>query len=260
MRHPALVRRLAILAMMSGCGEPAAPDIPDLSDGSLQLFGVLVAESDVQVISVSQTDSRPITRLDGTLTEVADDGSETTVAVATPIAGEGTGYDLVFAGATIEPGRRYRVTVTAPGRPEASAVTTVPADFDIDRLEGQGDPPGSEGLGVEWTPSAGAFRYIVTVGPEPDCVTNAPACETFGTPWAGVTAATRIDTVIPATAIPPGRTQGVEVAVYAVNRELFEYFTTGVGGPFTVQPKQNVEHGYGSVGAWVRRVRTIRRQ
>jgi hypothetical protein len=42
-----------------------------------------------------------------------------------------------------------------------------------------------------------------------------------------------------------------------VNRELFDYFTTGVGGPFTVVPKQNVQGGHGVLGAWVRRVRTV---
>ncbi|MEZ4455047.1 MAG: hypothetical protein R2882_00655 [Gemmatimonadales bacterium] len=122
-----------------------------------------------------------------------------------------------------------------------------------------GDPPGTASLRAAWSPSASAFRYIVNVRAEPDCVTNAPMCEDFGLPWAGVTAAARIDTVVPAETLPADRTQAVEVAVYAVNRELFEYFTTGVGGTFTVQPKQNVAGGYGAVGAWVRRTRSIPR-
>jgi len=258
MRRSAGMPGLALLAVVLGCGDPAAPNIPDLSDGSLHLFGVLAADADFHVISVNQTDGRPITRLDAVLSEVAPDGSETTVAQATPIEGQGTGYEMVFE-AAVAPGHRYRVTVTAPGRPVASAVTTIPADFAIDYIDARGDPPGAAGLEARWTPSAGAFRYIVTVRAEPDCVTTPGVCEDFGEPWAGVTAATSIDTVVPATAIPPDRTQGIEVAVYAVNREMFEYFTTGVGGPFTVQPKQNVQGGHGVVGAWVRRVRTIRR-
>lgn len=245
-------------ALAVGCGEPAAPDIPDLTDGALLVFGVLEADSSRQLIYVEQTDGLPITRLDAVLVELAPDGGESAVAVATPVEGQGTGYAMLFE-AEVRPGRRYRVTVTAPGRPSASATTTVPGDFSIETLDAAGDPPGTAGLEARWSASANAYRYIVNVRAEPDCVTNAPVCEGFGLPWAGVTVEPMIDTIVPPTAIPPDRTRGVEVAVYAVNRELFEYFTTGVGGPFTVQPKQNIQGGYGVLGAWTRRARTIAR-
>lgn len=251
-RRSSLVALAALAAL--GCGDLGSPDIPDLSDGSLQLFGVLVADSTHHVIQVNQTDSRPIQLLDAVLSEVGPDGGLTPLATTT-IQGEGPGFAMVLE-AVVLPGRRYQVTVTSPGRPTASAVTTVPGDFAIDSLVGAGDPPGSAGLRATWKASAGAFRYIINVRAEPDCVSN--VCETFGQPWAGVTDVPRLDTIIPATAIPPDRTDSVEVAVYAVNREMFEYFTTGVGGSFTVQPKQNVAGGYGVLGAWVRRERVIR--
>lgn len=253
-----LTASLAAGACLFGCGDPAAPDIPDLTDGSLHLFGVLVADSSYQVVYVDQTDGLPITRLDAVLSEVGPDGGLTTVATAAPVEGQGTSYAMVFE-ARVEPGRRYRVTVTAPGRPTATASTTVPSDFEITALDARGDPPGSTGLTAVWSPSAGAFRYIVNVRASPDCLTNPPICEGFGSPWAGVTGEARIDTIVPAAAIPADRTRAVEVAVIAVNRELFEYFTTGVGGPFTVQPKQNVHGGHGVLGAWVRRIRTVDR-
>ncbi len=253
-----LAAKITLVAALLGCGDPAAPEFPDLTDGSLHLFGVLVADSAHQVIHVSQTDGMPITRLDAVLSEVGPDGALTTVAVASPVEGQGTSYAMLFE-ATVEPGRRYRVTVTAPGRPAASASTTIPADFAITTVDALGDPPGSDRLAAAWSPSAGAFRYIVNVRAGPDCLSQPPMCETFGDPWAGVTIEPRIDTIVPMAAIPGDRTRSVEVAVIAINRELFEYFTTGVGGPFTVQPKQNVQGGHGVLGAWVRRVRTIER-
>ncbi len=253
-----LMMRLVLGAGVLGCGDPAAPDIPDLTDGSLHLFGVLVADSSHQVVHVNQTDGMPITRLDAVLSEVGPDGGLTTVATAVPVEGQGTAYSMIFE-ARVVPGRRYRVTVTAPGRPVATATTTVPADFAITAIDARGDPPGSAGLTAAWSPSAGAFRYIVNVRATPDCLTNPPICEGFGAPWAGVTGEPSIDTIVPEAAIPADRTRSVEVAVIAINRDLFEYFTTGVGGPFTVQPRQNVQGGHGVLGAWVRRIRTVDR-
>lgn len=244
---------------ITACGDPGAPDIPDLSDGRLHFFGVLVADSGRHEVHVSQVDAVPIERLDGVLSEVGPGGTLTPIATAVPVVGQGTGFVLAFE-ATIRPGRRYQVTVTAPGRPQATAATTVPGDFDFESLVGDGDPPGTTRLRASWSTSAGAFRYIVNVRAVPDCMTQPPLCETFGLPWADVTPVPRIDTIVPGTAIPADRTEGVEVAVYAVNRDLFEYFTTGVGGTFTVQPKQNVSGGYGVLGAWVRRVRVMDRE
>ncbi len=245
---------LAALAAVLGCGAPAAPNIPDLGDGSLQLFGVLIADSSLQVVYVSQTDGHPIEHLEGSLDEITATGD---VPLATARAvGRGTEFGLLFD-ALIRPGRSYRVTVRSPGRPAAIASTTVPGDFSIDSLTASGNPPGTEGLAASWSASANAFRYIVNVRAEPDCVTNAPLCEDIGVPWAGVTSVARIDTVMPGSVAPPDRTRAIEVAVYAVNRELYDYFTTGVGGTFTVQPKQNVAGGYGVIGAWVRRERSV---
>lgn len=243
------------LATAIGCAGPAAPDIPDLTDGTLHFFGVLIADSSHQYIHVNQTDARPIIRVEAVLNEVAPDGTLSHVATARPQEGQSVGFVMEFE-AAVRPGRRYQVTVSAPGRPSASAETTVPADFSIADLDARGAPPGSDGLDARWTPSQGAFRYILTVRATPDCVTRAPMCETFGEPWTEVTAETRITTVVPAVTLPPERTLGIETSVYAVNRDLFDYLTTGVGGPFTVVPKQNVRGGHGALGAWVRRTRT----
>lgn len=247
---------LAALAAAIGCGAPAAPDIPELGDGSLQLFGVLTADSSLQVVYVHQTDGHPIEQLEGSLDEVTATG-DVPLAAARAV-GRGTEFVLLFD-ALIRPGRRYRVTVRSPGRPVAMASTTVPGDFSIDSVATSGDPPGTGGFAASWSASANAFRYIVNVRAEPDCLSNAPVCEDIGVPWAGVTSVARIDTVMPGSMAPPDRTRAIEVAVYAVNRELYDYFTTGVGGTFTVQPKQNVAGGYGVIGAWVRRERSIER-
>ncbi len=273
-----LVERLMLVGLVAGCGDPAAPEIPDLSDGSMRLFSVLIADSVAQTVIVDQTDGLPLVGVEGMLSEVAASGELVVLgtAVATPLAPSRTaslgaslgatgfrsgsfssvGVELTFP-VTVIPGRRYHVRVTAPGRPTASATTIIPGDFAITSIVASGDPPGTGGLELRWSPSAGAFRYIVRVRAEPDCVTQAPACESIGVPWAAATDGPSLSGVVPDTALPAGRTEAVEFAVYAANRELIEYLTTGVGGPFTVLPKQNVVGGYGVVGAWVRRHRSL---
>ncbi len=269
-----LAGRLMLVGLVAGCGDPAAPEIPDLSDGSMRLFSVLIADSVAQTVIVDQTDGLPLVGVEGTLSEVAASGELVVVgtAVAAPLAPSlaaslaatglrfgsfsGVGVELTFP-VTVIPGRRYHVRVTAPGRPTASATTTIPGAFAITSIVASGDPPGTGGLELRWSPSAGAFRYLVRVRAEPDCVTQAPACESIGIPWAASVDGPSLSGVVPDTALPADRTEAVEFAVYAVNRELIEYLTTGVGGPFTVLPQQNVVGGYGVVGAWVRRERSL---
>jgi hypothetical protein len=48
------------------------------------------------------------------------------------------------------------------------------------------------------------------------------------------------------------------VDVYALDRALFEYLTTGASGDlFPVPPVQNIVGGHGAMGAWVRRTRRL---
>ena len=155
------------------------------------------------------------------------------------------------------PGATYRVEAFADGYPTASGSATVPGGFRIVQLSAPGTPPGTERLEVTWTRSAGAYRYVVALRSQglAACLGQRRECAVAHDPgdWQMATADTSVSTVIPAAGVARGQ-GGWVLDVYAMDRNVYEYLTTGIGGePFPVPPAQNVTGGYGSVGAWVRR-------
>lgn len=149
-----------------------------------------------------------------------------------------------------EHGSRYRVRVSAEGRPTAEAETLIPGDFQILDVDATGSPPGTTGLRVRWTPSSGSYRYIVAIRSERVECYDVKGCLDG---WYADTDATELYATVPAEKLRAGRGPWW-VDVYAMDRALYEYLTTGSGGDlFAIPPVQNVEGGYGVIGAWVRR-------
>lgn len=151
-------------------------------------------------------------------------------------------------------GATYRLVVSADGRPTASAVATVPGDFDLLEVEADGQPPGTEGLLAAWTGSDGRYRYVVGLRSEEIC--DQIDCKSRPA-WYAVTEATEISTTVPRDEIEGGFGPW-HLDVYAVEEALYQYLTTGTGGDlFSVPVVQNIEGGYGVLGAWVRRSRPL---
>lgn len=154
-------------------------------------------------------------------------------------------------------GATYAVSVAAQGRPTASATVTVPGPFKIRSAAAQGSPPGTDGLQAAWTRSEGAYRYVVALRSDslyscyydPTC--SEPDWDTQA--WWVATTDTAIEVRVPADRLRGGM-GGWRVEVYAMDRHVFDFLSTGtVAEPFPVPPRQNVQGGYGAVGAWVRR-------
>jgi hypothetical protein len=160
--------------------------------------------------------------------------------------------NLSFA---VQHGATYELRVFADEQPTASATFTVPGAFSITRAEARGTPPGSAGLDVAWTPSPGAYRYVVAVRPQTaaECVYTG-GCQRD---WFATTTEPSLGTVVPA-----GELDGAKgpffVDVYAVDEAIYHYLTSGVADDlFPVPPVQNVRGGLGAAGAWVRRTRQV---
>lgn len=156
---------------------------------------------------------------------------------------------------TPEFGATYEVRASGEGFPSISATVSVPGDFRVREVTARGTPPGTEELQVRWTPSSGAYRYVVALRPqmEPRCI----AMNNCRQGWYAVTS----DTVL-REKVPAAELEGAEgpwsVDVYAMNQAAYEYLTTGTAGNlFPVPPVQNVNGGYGAAGAWVRRSKDI---
>lgn len=148
----------------------------------------------------------------------------------------------------VQPGQTYRVTVSADGYPTASAEAQVPGEFQITEHHAGGSPPGTGGLTVRWSESPGAYRYIVAIRAD-----STPRCFPDCTGWMTLTQETEFVGEVPTEALDEGRGPWW-LDVYAVNRSLTEYLSSGTpGNLFSVPPAGNVNGGYGVVGAWLRR-------
>lgn len=160
--------------------------------------------------------------------------------------------DLSF---TVRKGERYEVRVLADDQPTASASFAVPGEFSLLQATADGGSSAPTRLDVQWTPSAGVYRYLVAVRP-----TTPPSCVEQGScqrNWFATTTETSLITMV-----PEGELDGAAgpyfVDVYAVDRAIYEYMTSGVAeNMFPVSPVQNVEGGRGAAGAWVRTSRQL---
>lgn len=160
--------------------------------------------------------------------------------------------DLEFA---VRKGEQYEVRVLADDQPTATARFTVPGAFSLLQATADGGSSAPTRLDVQWTPSAGAYRYLVAVRP-----TTPPPCVEQGSCQRNWFAATTETSLV--TTVPGGELDGAAgpyfVDVYAVDRAIYEYMTSGVAeNLFPVSPVQNVEGGRGAAGAWVRQSRQL---
>lgn len=175
-------------------------------------------------------------------------------------------YGLLIQGGNEEPycmkfafrpafGATYRLDSSAEGYPSVTAQTTVPGDFSITSAAGSGNPAGSSGLQASWTPSAGAYRYVVSLRPATpsDCARWATCLG-----WHTVVEGTTLSTTVPADALQEAGTGPWELDVYAMDKAVYEFLFTGTQGElFSVPPVENVKGGHGAVGSWVRRSRPL---
>lgn len=267
-------RTIVLLALaavaMAGCGDPSAPRrAPEA--GELNLFAVLSPEWTLSGRSYGTSQHVFVSPLssDGVVTRpsvtVHEDGEllldtgpiewvedESHPCIARYGTIRATGSQIRCLELAFEPryGARYRIRVAAEGRPTVTATTRVPGDFRILEADAAGDPPGSDRLQVRWTRSSGAYRYLVALRPE----SMGRSCgEDCRRPGFRVTTDTVMNTVYSAEELD-GASGPWTVEIYAVDQALYAFLTTGLDDDlFPVPPTQNVDGGYGAVGAWVLR-------
>lgn len=252
-----------ICLVMVACSLPAAFEPPsDQSTQAMQLFMVLDPGQSTQALLVEPVDAeKPLAGVEASIHRIeAGDtvliATAETAASLTPCTeryGRLGGWDFACAvfDTPIQPQARYLVRVSAVGRPSASAAVVVPGDFEITNAESSGVPPGTSGLSAEWSESAHAAGYFVTVRPstEPECSRTA----TCPNGWFVSTLGQEVQATIPEDELPEYAGRWV-LEVHALDPVLREHLTTGSGGTlFPVPPVQNVEGGFGAVGAWATR-------
>ncbi|MFW6202058.1 MAG: DUF4249 family protein [Gemmatimonadota bacterium] len=150
-------------------------------------------------------------------------------------------------------GETYTITVDAPERPTATATTRVPGDFRVLEADARGDPPGTDRLSMRWSPSDGAHGYFVAFRPDSVSCAGGRIFESCFSEWYATTVRPEIETAVSDAAFERALKPWT-LDVYALDRALYEYLTSGTGGElFAVPPVSNVEGGYGVVGSWIRR-------
>lgn len=267
--HPKNQTTQGVTAVMLGlaalaCEGAPRPLEPFPADGSMSLLVILDPDSASQPVLIESIephrgwqDLRVDLFLDGVVAASSTLATQVTPEELYPCilfyANE-FGFDPRCPTLDVAPphGARYRLVVSAAGRPTASAEGTVPGDFEIRSASARGEPPGTEGLEASWTRSEGAWRYAV--GLRPDSIRGCEnryrtrACMRL---WFAATADTAIRTTVPREVVEGGY-GAWHVEVFAMERSLYQHLTTGTAGAyFSVPPVQNVEGGYGAVGAWV---------
>jgi hypothetical protein len=265
-----LLAVLAVALVLAGCDDPSQPLTPP-QVRSLSLYMVLDPDQPEQPLLVKAPQAAdPVL---SPRAEVLRDGTPLE-SIALEGSGEGdnpypcTGRygSLIHTGGpprcltfrfTPQHGATYRVAAGAQARPDASATTTVPGRFEIRAAVAEGDVPGTAGLRATWTRSEGAYRYVVALRSDSlaSCVYD-PTCSEGDwdtQAWWVATTDTTLETTVPRDRVRGGM-GGWRVEVYAMDRAIFEYLSTGTSAePFPVPPRQNVLGGYGAVGSWVRR-------
>ncbi|CAA9342926.1 MAG: hypothetical protein AVDCRST_MAG68-3091 [uncultured Gemmatimonadetes bacterium] len=263
------MKRLLLLALLAACDNPSAVREPP-PIRSMTFFMILDPDAATQPLLV-----RPASAY-GRLEQLAGRVERGSQVVAALAPAEDESHDFYACSGRYgglngyayprcldfdfrpEFGATYTVRGTARGYPSASATTTVPGDFRIVSVRATGTPPGTQGLQATWTRSAGAFRYVVALRSQGlvKCLYRSTECAVDYEPhdWLLVTTDTTFSTIVPAEGVGRGQPGEWLLDVYAMERSVFEYLTTGsVAQPYPIPPVQNVRGGYGAVGAWVRR-------
>lgn len=156
-------------------------------------------------------------------------------------------------------GSTYKLVVHSSGRPTATAETTVPGDFQVVGGTIEGDPPGTEKLDVTWTRSEPSYRYVVFVrdrsyGPLGIYSVHQNSLPGLSPGWTLTTTDTTVSTRRPRDQVWDGMDGDWVVAVYAVDRALYDFMTSGgTDGLFPVPPISNMVNAHGVFGSWVRR-------
>jgi hypothetical protein len=263
-----------LLFMVVAC-DPVGPIDLVGSDASMTLFLVVDPDTSSQPLLVESF--APNLRLDSLAVRTTIDGAPADSAIAasdTSFSSQTDWIDeCIHRYGSLSPrsvdwrcpvlaespayGSEFHIEVSGAGRPTASATIRVPGDFRILSASAEGDPP--QTLDVVWARSDGAYRYMVGLHPAhvPGCRGGVPdqTNEVGWLPcrrsWLVATADTVEHTTVPADAITGGEGPW-QVEVFALDRPLYDYVTTGTSGDyFSVPPIQNVAGGYGVVGAWV---------
>jgi|GEM_PF-2444693 len=261
-----LLLTMSLLASV-GCDSPAILQPPvGESSKMMHVFMVLDPAYTTQVLLVEPVGAdQP---LDGVVASMyrIDAGDSVLVADGTTTAGlapcidrygriDGWDFACAVFPISVVPETEYLVRIWATDRPTATARVVVPGDFDIDSVEASGTPPGTGRLIAEWSESAYRKGYFVTVRPssEPACIRTA----TCPSGWFISTDVNHVDTSISPELLPDHSGSWL-LEIHALDPVLFDHLTTGSGGTlFPVSPRQNVEGGFGAVGAWVSRRRLL---
>jgi hypothetical protein len=275
MRDAPRIRSFLLLALtlssITACDDPTALRPAPDQDRSLTVALVLVADSPVQPLLVRSVAIGDRWEFKGYLhAEIHDDANELAAFAMMDTIPSSDWKDYSHCnylyGTLALPspsdclplefrprfGARYHLRVTAEDRPTVEGTTTVPGDFEIVSISARGYPPGTASLEAEWTASEGAHRYLVALRSENFICYNVRGCLDG---WFTETDTTIIRTTVPESGLKEGIGPW-HLDIYAVDRALYEYLTTGSGGGlFPVQPIQNVKGGYGVFGAYTRRSR-----
>ena len=246
MNRPILL--LAGLLAAAGCSDPAAwVEYTYDEDQKLVLLAILNPEVDTQRIELgSSTVGDHALAGDGVWLTGGGESVELSRSEHPCLSS----YECFTTDRALEPGVEYAVQARADGYPAVTGTTVTPGPFRIHGYVAGGDPPGTDSLFVSWSPSEGAFRYLVAIhAPGADCV-----AVTGCTGWLVPSRDTLYSGAVPLALYP--RSDGpAYLAVYALDKALYEYLMTGTEGSlFAVPQVQNVEGGYGVVGSWIRRV------
>jgi hypothetical protein len=265
-------RGLALLALIAGCDDPLQPR-PAPEVAALAVFMVLDPDRSTQAMVLQEPpglglrDLRAVVELAGSGAHVAD------ITSPAPASGEahsreiqpcieryGVGefnWQLRCIEMSLAPGfgTRYAVSISAPGRPTARAVTTVPENFAVVSRSVDGAPPGTVGIHLEWTRSAGTYRYVIAIRGNADFM-GARHCfpdSSCHDRWFAVTEDTTLSAAVDAKHFTESEPPYF-IDVYAMNRDVYDHLMTGVTSDFfPVAPAQNVTGGHGAIGAWVKR-------
>lgn len=246
---------LLLLTLSGSCDDPGAFLVPPEVPGELVVVAALDPGSAFQTVYVQTLGGGLLPR--PVVGRILRDGVVVAEETIDEDAGGNLGACVAGFGAWIsgggvcfqlslwpEVGGEYELEVEAPGRKQVRARTTVVETVDLGVAALAGEPP--EHVNASWSASAGTHRYFLSVrSAEVRCVPCA-------TGWATYLDSIRYDGPVDAASLEEGAPPWL-VEVQAMNRELYEFLTTGAtGNLFTVPPRQNVLDGHGVFGSRAR--------
>lgn len=242
-----LATMLAVLACSACDIAPIEPDAPTL--GALALITLVTPGDSLQLADIRGF-GQPLEGLIATMS-VRGRGGPRIVTGETPpqiLSNCAILEQGAFVGAwacrlfrvPISPGDTVTVSAYTPSSDTVSGSTVVPGSFRV-----QATRAGPTGIQVAWDESPNAFSYLVAVYDDPACSETYPCAAML------VRRVLGRQTILDTGNIR-GR-NGAYVTVYALDRNLDVYATTGVaGGSFSTLPISSVHGGLGMVGARVR--------